>query len=102
MKIDRLSLGSSSSGTLSVVGHCALHRGSPSFSVIGQNSHVVQVIGVNTKGGRINLALFGCQVVFGLPGVFLIFGGILSALALPGSHLIVSGGVQANLAFSVG
>ena len=35
---------SSSSGTLSVGGqHCSLHRGSPSVSVIGQNSHVTSV-----------------------------------------------------------
>ena len=40
-----------SSGTLSVGGHCPPHRGSPSVSVIGRICHVVQVIGVNTKGG---------------------------------------------------
>ena len=34
--------------------------------------------------------------------VFLIFRGIRSALALPGSYPVISGGVQANLAFSVG
>ena len=40
----------SSSGTLSVGGQCAQHRGSPSVSAIGQICAVAQVIGVNTKG----------------------------------------------------
>ena len=43
------------SGTLSVGGHCAPDRGSPSVSVIGQICHVAQVIaiGVNTKEGQL-------------------------------------------------
>jgi len=35
---------------LSVGGLCTLHRGFPRVSVIGQTSHMVQVIGVNTRG----------------------------------------------------
>ena len=48
-------MSSSSSGTLSVGGHCSPHRGAPSVSVIGQICHVAQVIGVNTKGGQLQL-----------------------------------------------
>ena len=87
---------------LSVRGHCtctmALQASlSLAKTITGGSGHKGQY-----QGG-ITLALFGsARWSLAYQGVFLIFEGILSALALLGSHPIVSGGVQANLAFSVG